>query len=199
MSAEKYEELSQLFMQKECKLLTIFEEYKEQKGQRKVRFIAKCGHENTVFTTNFKSKNSGVICKSCSYAANKQALQEKSSIDKYQYARQGYDGMIELLQLLSNKMEYRITGEGCLADAAVKPYEVNEDKWLRVQFKTTLQPIHKLYSFSLQNKYLDCVIILYCINDKQLWVLNGNNTYPKQIRIGLKTSIYNKYKVNLMI
>lgn len=196
MSINKYRDLDSLFNDKECKLLTTFDEYKDQKGQRKVKFIARCGHENSVFVTNFMSKNSGVICKNCMYKHVAEQLKTKVCNDKHHYAVQGYNEMMKILGLLTHDFEYNVTGEGCLADVAIKPIDNPRDEWLKLQFKTTLKSVHDLYSFKLQSKYIDCVIILYCIEANKIWLLDGNDKHPNRVNIGLKKSIYNKYEVS---
>lgn len=67
---DKFNEYIQLFDSKNCRLLTTFEQFKELTKTKdpsftKVEFIATCGHTNSVIITNFKSKNSGVVCKQC--------------------------------------------------------------------------------------------------------------------------------------
>jgi len=194
MTEAKYLEIQALFESKQCKLLSTCDEYNEQQQRfRKVRFIAQCGHENTVFENNFKYKGTGLICKQCSY--KNQSRTKKSVLDKNQYALQGYNGMIDVLESVAHKMSYKVTCEGCLADAAIKPKSLQTDKWLKLQFKTTRDATHNIYSFNLTNTYTDCIIVLYCIQAKKVWLLDGNMQHLKRINIGVTNSIYNEYLV----
>lgn len=61
-----YESLVELFVSKECQLLTTKQEYDDKHlvKQDKFRYVAKCGHEHEVRITNFMN-NSGIYCKGC--------------------------------------------------------------------------------------------------------------------------------------
>lgn len=92
------------------------------------------------------------------------------------------------------------TEEGCTSDVIVKPLNVENDEWLRIQVKTTLDICHDLYTFNLgNNKYIDHVILCHCINKNKYWLI----PYIEVMHIKNKLNIgqtscskYFKYEVN---
>jgi hypothetical protein len=88
--------------------------------------------------------------------------------------------------------------DGCKVDLIFKPKYVTDDAWVGIQVKTT-EKIRLTYSFHLcDNLYDNCLIILYCHEDKATWLI-PENIIPKQnkISIGYKKSKYNIYKVEI--
>lgn len=201
--SKAYADLKTLFESKECKLLTTEEEISTSNklSHTKVSFVAKCGHHNDVFVTNFKQKSSGVLCKECikgvvskklkdhhteKEEASKCTIQECQLIDKLQVFMQ------DNLQCIK-------TNEGCMSDMIIKPMNVEEDEWLRIQVKTTLDVSHNLYSFKLHgNFYENNIILCCCISHNRYWLIPHEcvSQLKKSLNIGLTSkSIYHKYEV----
>ncbi len=75
--------------------------------------------------------------------------------------------------------------------------EVEEDKWLMIQVKTTLKP-GRDYGFKCNSSYKDCLVYCLCHSDKKMWIIDGNHIKSKnKIAIGLKKSKYDNYEVNV--
>jgi len=178
-----------------CTIISTEEEYRVQKKHKKIKFVAQCGHANEVFWTNLK-KGSGLICKPCMDKKRGILKLDEMKDDKHMYARRGFEGMQSVLQRLTSHFDHVVTGECCLADAVIRPKGVSDDKWLRIQFKTTYQPLHGLYSFKIRNTYTDCIVLCYCTSDDRIWMFLGNQLTKKTLNIGLTDkSIFSKYEV----
>ena len=81
MPRTPYQDLYNLFESKECHLLMTKEEYDEKHlvKQDIFRYIAKCGHTNSVRGTNFMN-NSGIYCKACAHKSPKSKNQATETI-----------------------------------------------------------------------------------------------------------------------
>lgn len=91
--------------------------------------------------------------------------------------------------------DINITREGCLADIAIKPKNIEEDLWIMIQVKSTIRPTRD-YAFNCNSKYKDCVILCICKSDKKMWALNGNKISVKsKLSIGLYKSKYDEFEI----
>jgi hypothetical protein len=108
--------------------------------------------------------------------------------------------VIEKLQvLLQNNLQFVKTNEGCKSDVIIKPINVEEDEWLRIQVKTTIDVCHQLYTFALHGTdYTDNILLCHCINHNKFWLIPYDvvSEVKRNINIGLTSkSIYHKYEV----
>jgi hypothetical protein len=55
---------------------------------------------------------------------------------------------------------------GCLADLTVKPKSQPNDAWLQIQVKTSAAS----YGFHSSKKYIDCLMLCICWEDKKMWI-----------------------------
>jgi hypothetical protein len=199
MSEKYYNRIIEKMTEYSCQLLTTPEEYFEMKKNTKipkVKYIASCGHENTVHVNVFcSSRPTGIKCPSCILRENGLKKKGKMVCDNGQSLYSKYeDDAVEYLKYLLTEF-FIITKliDGCLADIVIKPVSQTKDEWMRVQIKTTDKPGFQ-YSFKCSNRYHDCAILCVCLSDKRMWLLNGNEiTVSKKIGIGLKKS---KYSIN---
>lgn len=198
-----YADLKALFESKDCKLLTTEDEINKSKkiSHTRVSFTAKCGHNNEVFVTNFKQKSSGVICKECIKGVVSKKLKEQNK-DKKKASKctiQECEVIDKLQVLLQDNLKFVKTNEGCMSDIIIKPLDNEEDEWLRIQVKTTLDVCHNLYSFNLHgNTYENNIILCHCISHNKYWLIPHNciTHLTKNLNIGLTSkSIYHKYEV----
>lgn len=200
---DEYDKLKKIFESKECKLLTTREELEKQTKKlsyKKVLFVAKCGHDNSVLITNFKSKSSGVMCKDCMKKQIIQKLKEQNE-NKQEASRctiQECQVINQLQSMLETKLHFVKTNEGCKSDMIIKPLDIEEDKWLRIQVKTTLDVSHGLYSFGLhEREYKDHIVLCHCINHNKYWLIPFDvvSHLKSKINIGLTSnSDYHKYE-----
>ena len=197
-----YEEVTDLFKENDCKLITKKEEYESFKGDKHacvLKFIASCTHYNTVTLTNFKYKRSGLICKECMCKKVSNKLKQKNKgLDESIHQEQEYLGVQMLTKVISDEFEVAKTNEGCVADMLIKPRYEPSDKWCLIQIKTTKQLCHDLYTFSFQKKdYQNCCIICICIDENKKWIIDNSMVIGKsKLNIG-KTirSEFHRYMV----
>lgn len=196
---ERYKNMFEKFKDKGCKLLTTMEELAEMPKDKipKVKYIALCGHEHTVHTNVFFSRGTGLNCPACvaKESGKKRSGDVGKTADGQSNSHAIEDQAIEYLtSILSQNFEAQRVIDGCLADMVIKLDDSDEDSWLQVQVKSTIQP-YGTYSFHIKKKYNDCIIICVCLSDKKMWVFDGNKIDVTKISIGLKTSKYDDNEV----
>ena len=82
--------------------------------------------------------------------------------------------------------------DGCNIDLIFKPNNILLDNWVGIQVKTN-EKIHLTYSFHINNLYENCLILLFCVEDKNMWIIPENIIgNQKKISIGYNKSKYNK-------
>lgn len=204
MVKHTYEYINALFREAGCQFLETEEDFKTKNiiYNSIVRFVSKCGHNNTVTLNNFVHYKNGVLCKDCVKNVirekvlnyQKQDKDDFSSMNQYQE----HNGYLKLATYLQEKFDIVKTKEGCLADFLVRPKGTTRDEWLMVQLKTTQSKCRHLYGFSFKHSnYHNCCIVLLCIEDAKIWLLRNEDIKVKcKINIGLtKKSEYFKYQV----
>lgn len=188
----KYDTLVSRVLAKGCKLDWTEEQFdaKYENDKTIIDIISRCGHKVSVQSSNFLYKDTGINCKSCVFkndGISKRNNPKDTNMQEYQ--------VIKAIQLYLTGFDFQILSEGCLADFAIKPVDVCCDKWLPIQLKTTEKNSYGLYGFSIKQDYIDMFVMLYCINDQRIWIINGNEINVNKINIGKKTSIYSKYEL----
>ena len=96
------------------------------------------------------------------------------------------------IDIIKSEYDYKKTFEGCLADIIVKPKNKPNDSWLQIQVKTNAARLGT-HSFHSSKKYIDCLILCICWEDKKMWIFDGNYIEISKISIGFNKS---KYEVN---
>lgn len=133
---EKYLKLQKLFLDKNCILLSTPDDISKQSTKiPKVRFVASCGHDNSVFTNVFVHRGTGVVCKECIIKRYKET---EYTTDCKQIE---YDGFKKLAHHIEEDFECRKLCEGTLCDYAIRPKHSSIDAWLSLQLKHTLGQI----------------------------------------------------------
>ena len=195
---KRYQAICHEFEKRDCMVLSTFEEYKQMKKIPTVFYNASCGHDHWVFYNVFLNRGTGIKCPSCQHKENtiKQKINYVNVENGQSYLLNMEDqGIDYLMEILSSKFVVKRTYDGCLADSLLQPKEVTEDKWLRIQVKTTLKP-NRGYGFKCSSAYKDCIIFLLCLSDKRMWLLDGNTVKSKdKIAIGLCKSKYSGNEV----
>ena len=85
---ENYNKIKEFVENKECKLLTTFEEFEIKRESIlnksylyvRVDFIGVCGHNSSAVFTNFKSRGTGIRCKDCVKKDSVNTLKNKDKI-----------------------------------------------------------------------------------------------------------------------
>jgi hypothetical protein len=201
--ANVYENVVEEFNKRNCKLLLSKEEYNEiianSKKNYKLNYIASCGHNHIVFYNVFKSRNTGVICPNCKNKEIGKNIKEKmknNEVSKIYCIEQEFKLIKEFQKLVEAKFDIIKAFDGCNIDIIYKPKDINQDKWVGIQVKTT-NNIHLTYSFHINNIYNNCLILLFCNEDKNMWLIPENIIgNQKKISIGYNKSKYNIYNVN---
>lgn len=188
-----YNQLVEIVKNKGCTLFWSEEFFKKNYKTKKsnIEIISNCGHNTIVQVSNLIYKNTGILCKKCGFekqSKSKKGIINDTNIIEYE--------TIKLLETYC-KFKFKILVEGTLADIAIQPLDENFDIWLPIQIKTTKSLSHGIYSFDIKNKYKNMYVLLFCIDDQRIWILNGNDINIKRINIGHHTSIYNIYEVKL--
>lgn len=190
-----YESVVSSFQSKNCNLLTTEEEYASLTQTIKIpklRYVASCGHEHSVHFNVFKSRNTGIICPSCT---SKKYGEMKNIANRLHPTPMSINHFIEercidyFIDLIKSEYDCKKTFEGCLADLTVKPKNQPNDAWLQIQVKTS----ESSHGFHSSTKYIDCLMLCICWEDKKMWIFDGNCMTLSKIAIGFKKS---KYGVN---
>lgn len=198
--SNSYENVSSDFENKGCKLLVTKEEFDviKQAKQYKLNYIASCGHNHIVFYNVFKSRNTGIVCPNCKNKANGTKIKEKmmnNEIPKIHNLEQEFKFIKYFQSLIENNFDIIKAFDGCNVDMIYKPKNINENNWVGIQVKTTGK-IHLTYSFHNNNLYENCLILLYCCEDNNMWLIPENIIKnQKKISIGCKKSKYDIYNV----
>jgi hypothetical protein len=204
--AYKYENIVEEFNKRNCKLVTSKEEYEETKNMFKnsfkLNYIASCGHNHNVFYNVFKSRNTGIICPSCKIneiGQKKKKLIENKEVSKISSTEQEFNFINQLKSIISNDLIVIKAFDGCNVDIIFKPKNILNDEWVGIQVKTT-NKIRLTYSFHINNTYKNCLILLCCIEDNNIWLFPENIIgEQKKISIGAYKSKYNIYKVENIV
>jgi len=128
---------------KGCKLVTTLEEYsKLTDAHKKVSIIATCSHRiDNVYMHTFLNRGSCNKCKDCT----KENAKKISSIKSHDCGKIEYLAFNILKENLTDFIIER-TCEGCLVDIIMKPKNINDNLYLPIQLKSTLETNFKCYS-----------------------------------------------------
>ena len=185
--------VKEIFESKGCKFEITEEEFNKTTHsiKEKYKYIASCTHEHEVWLNVFQNRNTGVKCPGCVTADNR----IKTKVGTTPLIELEYHSIMYLKSIIQDYYDLKITFEGCLADVAIKPKEIEEDSWMMVQVKSTYKPTRG-YSFKCTKTYKDCLVFLICDSDKKMWFFDGNDiTVKDKISIGLKKSKYDENEV----
>lgn len=196
---ENYQKVKSCFDENDCTLLTSFEEFEESRKIVlkqsyqfvRVKFTASCSHESSVVFTNFKLRKTGKTCKVCVKQKQKDILKQSTNAHVIEY-----EGIKLIEEYLSPFYEVMRMKEGCLADMAIRKKGEQDDKWIPIQVKSTMNISHGMYSFTVHTTYKDMLMICVCISEKKLWIVPYNHiTVKRKLNISVKSK-YSKYLVD---
>lgn len=197
-----YNRMNMYVTSKGCTFLTTVQEIQDHKMNSKsfYKIIGTCGHESLIKYDMFKAMDCGIKCKMCTRQSIVTTLRNKSENP----SKIEYQGYCYLRDQLVQVFDIQKMVEGTQADFAIKPLNIDEDQWLPIQLKTSLnikvQNCNN-YQFKLGRQcYPNMTIVLICLEDKKAWALNGNDVIGKQtLSIGSKRSIYSQYEVTNVV
>jgi len=173
-----YENVIEEFNKRDCKLLTTKEEHNELTKEKHYRlnYIASCGHNHVVFFNVFKSRNTGVVCPACKNKKIGDDKKEKiinGTLSKINGIEQEFNCILKIQELVQNEFEIIKAFDGCIVDIIFRPKTVTQDNWVGIQVKTT-KVRHLTYGFHINNTYKNCLILLYCCEDENMWLIPEN-------------------------
>ena len=196
-----YKDIYEIFEEKGCKLLDTEAEINSKKELTKqksihhvhVSFIATCGHINDVVITNFKLRGTGILCTECMRQKTGSTLKEKNKISNMTEN----NGYVYIKKILEEQFDINKTSEGCEADMLIRPIHHQEDDWLKIQLKTTIEKVHNMYSFTiLPSKYSDDMVFLcICKKDNKIWCVEHQDIKNLKCKMNISNkSKYEKYE-----
>ena len=183
-----------------CILLTIFEDFQNKinnvssKSYQHIRidFYALCKHKSSAIFTNFYLKKTGLYCKKC-VEDNTTEILKTNNKNTFEIE---YKSISYLTDNLNKYYKVERTPEGCKADI-IKSLDEKDDLWIPLQVKSTTKSMHGLYSFNINNKYDNMILICICISENKIWVIPYNDIKVKnKLNISINKSKYNKYLVS---
>lgn len=202
-----YENVVNEFSKRNCKLLVSQEEYyvikkNATKFNFKLKYMATCGHIHNVYYNAFRSQHAGILCATCKSTENgknrKQQICNKQ-ISKLHNIEQEFNFIHDFKAMIHEYYDVVKAFDGCNVDVIIKPKYIEDDAWVGIQIKTT-NAIRRTYSFHVDHNYKNCLILLCCTEDHQMWLIPENVIMNQQkISIGVKKSKYNIYKVTNML
>jgi hypothetical protein len=201
--ANIYENITEEFNKRDCKLLTTKEEHLEilklsKKSNYKLNYIASCGHTHIVFYNVFKSRGTGIICPNCKNKQIGNNIKEKiknNEMTKINNIEQEFTVIKKIQDFLYNDFDILKAFDGCNIDLIFRPKNITEDNWVGIQVKTT-GIRHLTYSFHINKLYKNCLLLFYCCEDENMWLIPENIIGNQQkISIGYNKSKYNIYKI----
>jgi hypothetical protein len=198
-----YEKIVNSFKNHNCELIYNEAKFNEIyiNADAKLEIKASCGHIHSISYHKFNRNKEHIICQNCRY----KKLSEKQIIaysEQKNYKLHLESNSVNFLEnIISHSFEFKRTFEGCKADVAIKPKNINQDEWLGIQVKSTLNKIIKKnnvgYNFSICKEYENMITICIACQDKKLWIFENDDI--KHIKSGLtirEKSKYNKFEAN---
>jgi hypothetical protein len=165
----------------------------------KLNYIASCGHQHIVFYNVFKSRGTGIICPTCKNketGTNKKLQMKNNEITKIYTTEQEGAFMKKICEILQNDFEVIKAFDGCNVDLIFRPKNIIKDEWVGIQVKTA-RIRYLTYSFHLHKTYKNCLLLFYCCEDENMWLIPENTISDQtKISIGYNKSKYNTYKIN---
>jgi hypothetical protein len=114
-----------------------------------------------------------MLCRVCSLKQCRDNLIEnakKNGVNFYQI--QEYESICFITDIIKEDFYVKYLDEGCHADLAIKPKNIEENLWCRIQMKSTKQSIADekyAYKFSVHKNYMDMILLCVCVKDDKIW------------------------------
>lgn len=190
----RYNRINEYVKSKGCRLLTSIEDVEVQqlKCNSFYDIIAICGHKSRIRYDMFKAQNCGMRCMECTRELNAKMMKKRAVT----FSNVEYQGFCYLRKQLTDVFDVVKMVEGTRADFAIKIKTINENKWLPIQLKVT-EDCGNTYGFKMNgHHYENMAVVLLCLRDKRLWMIDGNLVKNLQtINIGKVKSKYSEYEV----
>ena len=198
---DKYLKVKKVIEDDNCSLLTTFEDFENKinnvssKSYQHIRieFVGLCRHNSSAIFTNFYLKKTGLYCKKCVEENTTEILK----INNKNTFETEYKSISYLIDNLNKYYQVERTPEGCKADIIIKLLDEKDDLWNPLQVKSITKSVHGLYSFNINSKYNNMILICICISENKIWIIPYNDINVKnKLNISINKSKYNKYLVS---
>jgi hypothetical protein len=198
---DKYLKVKKVIEDNNCSLLTTFEDFENKinnvssKSYQHIRieFVGLCRHNSSAIFTNFYLKKTGLYCKKCVEENTTEILK----INNKNTFETEYKSISYLIDNLNKYYQVERTPEGCKADIIIKLLDEKDDLWNPLQVKSITKSVHGLYSFNINSKYNNMILICICISENKIWIIPYNDINVKnKLNISINKSKYNKYLVS---
>ena len=195
-----FKTVTKAFLDKECVLSITEEEFNTiyVNNKNKIKYIASCGHNNSVSLKNFISLNQGIQCPSCVNNNTGVKLKElRSGENKNSSIEQEFKCIQYFIGVINEYFQVKKTFDGCRTDIVLRSADSIFDLWLGIQVKSTYNKTDRgQYDFKLNCiNYDNCLILCICLEDKKMWLIPYEDVKgQKSVKISIKSK-YNHYEV----
>jgi len=197
-----YENIFNSFKFYNCELIHDKEDFNNVyvNADSKLQIIASCGHNYSISYHRFSRKKNNIICSNCNYINLSDKLKLKNTKQKINNHKLESNAINYFKKLVDKDFEIIRTFDGCKADIAIKPTNINENKWVGIQIKSTLNKTNIKdnigYNFSLCKEYENMITICIAYEDKNIWLFENNDIKHIKSTITIRNnSKYNKFKI----
>ena len=200
LNIHTFKTVTKAFLDKECVLSITEEEFNTiyVNNKSKIKYIASCGHNNSVSLNNFISLNRGIQCPSCVNNNTGVKLKElRSGENKNSSIEQEFKCIQYFIGVINEYFQVKKTFDGCRTDIVLRPADSIFDLWLGIQVKSTYKKNDRgQYNFNLNRiNYDNYLILCICLEDKKMWLIPYEDVKGQiSIKISIKSK-YNHYEV----
>ena len=200
LNIHTFKTVTKAFLDKECVLSITEEEFNTiyVNNKNKIKYIASCGHNNSVSLKNFISLNQGIQCPSCVNNNTGVKLKElRSGENKNSSIEQEFKCIQYFIGVINEYFQVKKTFDGCRTDIVLRSADSIFDLWLGIQVKSTYNKTDRgQYDFKLNCiNYDNCLILCICLEDKKMWLIPYEDVKGQiSIKISIKSK-YNHYEV----
>ena len=169
---------------------------KANNSKHRINIKAKCGHPKNVLWSKFysplnKFDSVHLRCEKCTNEYFKNMHTGRGNVTMKQEEKS-----VHYLCSILTDFEIYVNCEGCQADVLVRPKTIDDDKWVKVQCKSTYNIKN---SFSINKKsYPDNIMLFHHVTTNKIWVMPPNTIQPlKNIEFpDSNKSKYYQYKID---
>ena len=198
-----YELVKENYKKVGCELLNTITEYNKIRETTETKYLKfkimpPCGHVMEAAPYyNTINKETTVTCQSCSLKRAGEIIKLNSKNENGELTSMLTEkNAVELLrELCKNDFTIFKTRECCKADILVKPNDIKNDSWLKIQLKSSNRHSKLQYGFDGTNGYDDMLLLLVGIQTKKFWLLEGKNVEVTRITIAKSESKYDKFEI----
>ena len=182
--------IKELFISKECSLLTTEDEYNtnHMTKQDKFKYIARCGHQHEVHCTNFM-RGTGIDCSVCalSNALKRTLITSENRIGNKEIIKKFTD-------IIKDDFEYKLTADGNnLADVFIRPLVSLKTDWLRILIRYCIGTDKAYYS---TNSDIPSYVLVGMTHTNRTWIFPSCDINVKKIQIFFNNkNKYDEYEI----